>query len=48
MADADELASVRKELQSVKTRAVGKIKALQAEVDQLKFERQHQHLKLEA
>ena len=36
MADADELASVRKELQSVKTRAVGKIKALQAEVDQLK------------
>ena len=32
MADTDELATMRKELQSVKARAVGKIKALQAQV----------------
>ena len=35
MSEADELAAVRKELATVKTRAVGKIKALQATVDDL-------------
>ena len=35
MADADTVEAVRKELQSVKSKAVGKIKALQAQVDTL-------------
>ena len=35
MTDADDLAAVRKELQAVKSKAVGKIKALQAQVDSL-------------
>ena len=35
MTDSEELATVRKELQTVKTKAVGKIKALQQRVDAL-------------
>lgn len=35
---ANELAAVKKELQTVKTRAVGKIKALQAQVDDLQVQ----------
>ena len=34
-ADADEIAAVRKELVQVKTKAVGKIKTLQAQVEEL-------------